>query len=202
MKSNIPNKISLISCATILLTSLTASQPATASEPFIGTIKYFGFNFAPRGWATCDGQLLQVSQHDALFSLVGTIYGGDGRTTFGLPDMRGRMPVHMGQGLGLSNRTIGQKAGAETATITTAQLPAHSHKLMATDSAGNQVSPAEHTLAKDGNDATYRDEAPNVTMHASSITASTGSSQTHQNMSPYLVVNCNISLVGIYPSRN
>lgn len=201
MKYNLFQKINSIPCVTILLMLLTGSQQALASEPFLGTIKYFGFNFAPRGWTTCDGQLLSVSQNDALFSLLGTMYGGDGRTTFGLPDMRGRMPVHTGQGPGLSNHPMGQKSGAESVSLTTNQLPSHSHSLMATDSAGNQISPTAHTLAKDGNDSTYRNEAPNVTMHASSITNSTGGSQAHQNMSPYLVVNCNISLVGVYPSR-
>jgi len=111
------------------------------SEPFVGEIRMFAGNFAPRGWAFCDGQLLAVSQNDALFSLLGTIYGGDGRTTFGLPDMRGRTPLHAGQGPGLSNRRLGAKAGAENVTLTVNQLPSHRHDWQATTALASSQSP-------------------------------------------------------------
>ena len=109
------------------------------SEPFVGEIRMFAGNFAPRGWAFCDGQLLATSQNDALFSLLGTIYGGDGRTTFGLPDLRGRIPVHAGTGPGLSPRRLGAKAGAEKVTLTVNELPSHTHDLVASNQAGNQI---------------------------------------------------------------
>ena len=112
------------------------------SEPFVGEIRMFAGNFAPRGWAYCDGQLLAVSQNDALFSLFGTIYGGDGRTTFGLPDLRGRFPIHAGQGPGLSNRRLGSKGGAETVTVTANQLPSHTHPIKGTNDNATASDPA------------------------------------------------------------
>ncbi|MBD3756388.1 MAG: phage tail protein, partial [Gammaproteobacteria bacterium] len=111
------------------------------SEPFVGEIRMFAGNFAPRGWAFCDGQLLAVSQNDALFSLLGTIYGGDGRTTFGLPDMRGRIPVHQGSGPGLSPRRLGSKSGAETETLTVNQMPSHTHFFLADKNPADLISP-------------------------------------------------------------
>lgn len=178
------------------------SKPAEADEVFIGTIRYFGFNFAPRGWTFCDGQLLAVSQNDALFALLGTTYGGDGRTTFGLPDMRGRLPVHQGQGLGLSSYHMGQKGGVEQVTLTANQI-GHTHNLRAHNSEGNQASPTGHTLAANSNDITYNDAAPSVAMNGDAITA-TGSAtpDAHENRPPFLGVYCNIALVGVFPSRN
>ena len=117
-------------------------------EPFVGEIRMFAGNFAPRGWAFCDGQLLSVSDNDALFSLLGTIYGGDGRTTFGLPDLRGRIPIHAGQGSGLSNRRLGSKGGAEQVTVTVNQTPTHTHDWKATDGLAQNDSPANTGLAK------------------------------------------------------
>jgi microcystin-dependent protein len=171
-------------------------------DPFIGQIQPFGFNFAPRGWAMCDGQLLPISSHSALFSLLGTFYGGDGRTTFALPDLRGRACLHLGSGPGLSPRTIGQKFGNESTTLGLSNLPSHTHALMAKDRKGNQQSPSGHVLAIDnGGDFIYTSEAPDVSMAGASV-GSTGNSQAFNNMQPALVVNWCIALVGVYPSRN
>jgi microcystin-dependent protein len=171
------------------------------SEPFIGEIRANGFNFAQRGWAFCDGQLLPISQHTALFSLLGTTYGGDGRTTFGLPDLQGRAALHMGQGPGLSNRTLGQKSGAETNTLNVNQLASHNHLFSPpsgstsgnTDVATNNV----FTLAEEDN---YLNST-NTAM-AEGTTGNTGANSTVNNMQPYQVVNFCIALVGIFPSRN
>ena len=114
------------------------------SDPFVGEIRMFAGSFAPRSYALCDGQLMAVSQNDALFSLLGTMYGGDGRTTFGLPELRGRVPIHQGQGPGLSNRRIGQRSGSETATVSVAQMPGHTHALQGTSDAPVRGSPAEN----------------------------------------------------------
>ena len=146
------------------------------SEPFVGEIRMFAGNFAPRGWAFCDGQLLAVSQNDALFSLLGTIYGGDGRTTFGLPDLRGRIPIHMGHGPGLSERRLGAKGGEEKVTLTVNQLPSH------------------------GADS-YINDTPIQSMASSSVTH-TGGSRSHTNLMPFLCIHFIIALVGIYPSRH
>jgi microcystin-dependent protein len=177
------------------------SRPAAAANPFLGQIQYFPYTFAPRSWAFCNGQLLAVANYTALFSLFGTIYGGDGRTTFALPDMRGRGPIHPGTGPGLSRRTVGQEGGAQQVALTVGELPSHKHALNATSNSGNQTTPTGALLARDGRDETYRNEAPNTDMHAGSIPAA-GSGQAHQNMPPYLAVNCNVALVGTYPPRS
>jgi microcystin-dependent protein len=200
MTRKTPKALVSIFGAAILTTAVGWSTPAAAVEPFVGTIKYFGFNFPPRGWQWRNGQLLAVSSYDALFSLIGTTYGGDGRTTFGLPDMRGRFPVHMGSGPGLTPRIIGQRGGQERVTLNANQI-GHSHTLRATSAAGNQSTPTGNSLAQDGNDTTYRNEAPNVAMQANSV-GPTGGGGAHPNMPPFLGVNCNIALVGVYPSRS
>lgn len=173
------------------------------AEPFIGEIKMVGFNFAPRGYATCDGQLLPIAQNTALFSLLGTTYGGNGQTTFALPDLRGRVAIHQGTGAGLTPRQIGSNGGAETATLTTAQLPAHNHPLQAQSAAGNSRDPGGNALAQEATaqTATYSATAPNVAMNAASV-GNTGTGQGHENMSPFLVVNFVIALEGIFPPRN
>ena len=186
--------------AATLATGLGFSQPAAAVTPFIGNIRYFAFNFEPAGWAFCDGQLMAVSANDTLFSLIGTTYGGDGSTTFALPDMRGRFPVHQGTGPGLSTRVMGQRGGQERVTLTANQI-GHTHTLRANTGEGNESVPTGHSLAQDGADTTYRNEAPDVAMHADSITH-TGGGQAHPNMPPFLGVNCNIALSGIFPTRN
>jgi microcystin-dependent protein len=172
------------------------------SSPYIGEIRMFAGNFAPRGWALCDGQLLAISQYDALFSLFGTIYGGDGRTTFGLPDLRGRIPLHMGQGPGLSSRPIGQKSGAETVTVTANQLPAHGHTFNASANSAHDQSPAGNETATSTGTALYGPAgAPGATLRANAI-AHTGGNQSHDNVMPFLCVNFIVALSGVYPSRN
>lgn len=171
------------------------------SEPFVGEIRMFAGNFAPRGWAFCDGQLLAVSQNDALFSLLGTIYGGDGRTTFGLPDLRGRIPIHAGTGPGLSPRRLGSKGGEEAVTLTVNQLPSHTHPLQASADSATGPNPATSVLAETLTDRVYRDDTQDVNMAPSSIT-SVGGSQAHTNIMPFLCVHFIIALFGIYPSRH
>lgn len=170
------------------------------SEPFVGEIRMFAGNFAPRGWAFCDGQLLAVSQNDALFSLYGTIYGGDGRTTFGLPDMRGRIPLHAGTGPGLSERRLGSKAGAENETITTNQLASHTHDFNAITTIGTSDNPAGNLTATPPMARMYRASPSNVNFNSNSI-SNTGGSQSHTNLMPTLCINFILALVGIYPSR-
>jgi microcystin-dependent protein len=171
------------------------------SEPFVGEIRMFAGNFAPRGWAFCEGQLLAVSQNDALFSLLGTIYGGDGRTTFGLPDLRGRLPIHAGTGPGLSPRRLGSKAGSEDVTLTVNQMPSHSHRLKAVNTAATTNTPSSSaTLAQSAGYDLYVPEGSLTNMASSSIT-SIGGSRSHTNLMPYLCVYFIIALVGIYPSR-
>ncbi|MGH1427601.1 MAG: phage tail protein [Arenicella sp.] len=173
------------------------------SEPFVGEIRMFAGNFAPRGWAFCDGQLLAVSQNDALFSLLGTIYGGDGRTTFGLPDMRGRLPIHAGSGPGLSPRRLGAKGGAENVTLTTNQTPSHTHSVSATSEAGNQTSPQNHFFAAENANVYHAAPLSSsvVSLNSSTVT-SVGGSRSHTNLMPSLCINFIIALFGIYPSRN
>jgi microcystin-dependent protein len=171
------------------------------SEPFVGEIRMFAGNFAPRGWAFCDGQLLAVSQNDALFSLLGTIYGGDGRTTFGLPDLRGRIPLHQGHGPGLSERRLGSKGGAEKETLTTNQLASHSHDWNANTADGTAEAPAGKVLAKPVGMRYWEPASQDVSL-ASSTIANTGGSQSHTNLMPTLCIHFIIALVGIYPSRH
>ena len=172
------------------------------SEPFVGEIRMFAGNFAPRGWAFCDGQLLAVSQNDALFSLLGTIYGGDGRTTFGLPDLRGRIPIHAGSGPGLSSRPLGAKSGAEKVTLTVNQMANHSHTMMASTAPATETRPGGNVTASDlAIDAYYENSPAAAAMSSSAITA-VGGSQSHTNLQPYLCVNFIIALFGIYPSRH
>ncbi|MBW1939189.1 MAG: phage tail protein [Deltaproteobacteria bacterium] len=170
------------------------------SEPFVGEIRMFAGNFAPQGWAFCDGQLLAVSQNDALFSLLGTIYGGDGRTTFGLPDMRGRIPLHAGQGPGLSPRQLGAKAGTEQETVTVNQMPSHTHALQAMTDTADQSQPGGNLLAQSALVDLYVEEAPNTNLHANAVTG-VGGSQSHSNIMPFLCIHFIIALFGIYPSR-
>ena len=170
------------------------------SEPFVGEIRMFAGNFAPRGWAFCDGQLLAVSQNDALFSLLGTIYGGDGRTTFGLPDLRGRVPLHQGTGPGLSPRRLGSKGGAENVTLTTNQLASHTHDFNVNTAVATTAAPQGKVLAQVVGGSIYQVENQNTDLASNSI-ANTGGSQSHTNLMPTLCVHFIIALVGIYPSR-
>lgn len=170
------------------------------SEPFVGEIRMFAGNFAPRGWAFCDGQLLAVSQNDALFSLLGTIYGGDGRTTFGLPDLRGRLPIHAGTGPGLSPRRLGAKGGAEKVTLTVNQMPSHSHRLKGSTALAGEETPQDNVTGQ-AETLLYGREAPLANMASDSIT-SVGGSRSHTNLMPFLCIHFIIALVGIYPSRH
>lgn len=172
------------------------------SEPYVGEIRMFAGNFAPRGWAFCEGQLLAISQNDALFSLLGTIYGGDGRTTFGLPDLRGRIPVHAGSGPGLSLRRLGEKGGAEDVTLTVNQIPAHTHAANAQGTPGDSGDPKNrHWAASSGSPAAYAN-GPADTDMGQGILANAGGSQSHTNMMPFRCINFIIALFGIYPSRS
>ena len=196
------------------------------SDPFIAEIIMFGGNFAPRGWALCDGQLLSISSNSALFSILGTTYGGDGRTTFGLPDLRGRVAMHPGSGPGLTLRRLGEKSGMETVTLTTNQIPSHNHTATATasgtgtgtsygtDTQGDNGFLGGRTWAHVGANL-YKDATPNVAMKAGNVTLdnltvtvdnvtvnNTGGSQAHTNVQPFQCVNFIIALVGVFPSRN
>ena len=169
-------------------------------EPFVGEIMLFGGSFAPRGWAQCDGQLLAISGNDALFSLLGTIYGGDGRTTFGLPDLRGRLPLHTGSGPGLTPRNMGNSGGSETASVSQAEMAAHSHSLHASTGEAVAAAPAGAALG-DGNVALYATAAATASMDGQA-SAATGSGQSHNHVMPFQAVNYCIALFGVYPSRN
>jgi microcystin-dependent protein len=169
------------------------------SEPFVAEVRIFAGNFAPRGWAFCNGQLLPISQNTALFSLIGTTYGGDGRTTTALPNLKGRAPMHPGRGPGLTSRRLGQKGGVETATLTEAQIPAHTHTLRVSEEDGDSTQPAGNYPAV-GNEI-YAPASSLVAMAGPSL-PSTGGSQSHNNMQPFLTINFIIALVGLYPSRS
>jgi microcystin-dependent protein len=177
------------------------------SEPFIGEIRLWALNYAPAGWAHCDGTLLQVSQNTALFSLIGTTYGGDGRTTFALPDLRGRVPIHQGQGVGLNARNIGQKGGTETVVLTTNQMPVHRHNLYGEDDVGTtakpgfDVLPGEFEINGKAIDF-YSNSAASRTLNANHALTNTGGNMGHENRMPYLTMNYCIALTGIYPTRN
>ena len=173
------------------------------SEPFVAEIRIFAGNFAPRGWAFCDGQLLPIAQNTALFSLIGTIYGGDGRSTTALPNLQGRAPMHPGRGPGLTARRLGQRVGVETVTLSEAQIPSHSHTARV-DTAGAVVGAATNTSsfarAGGGLDVYRTDTTVNVDL-ASSTLSTTGGGQAHTNLQPFLVLNFIIALVGTYPAR-
>ncbi|MCB1032392.1 MAG: phage tail protein [Acidobacteria bacterium] len=171
------------------------------SEPFVGEIRMFAGNFAPRGWAFCDGQLLAVSQNDALFSLLGTIYGGDGRTTFGLPDLRGRIPIHAGHGPGLSERRLGAKGGEEKVTLTVNQLPSHTHPMKASSDTALDIPPAGKVLGESTVASMYINDIPSTNLSSQAI-SSVGGSRSHTNLMPFLCIHFIIALVGIYPSRH
>ena len=171
------------------------------SEPYVGEIRMFAGNFAPRGWAFCDGQLLSVSQNDALFSLFGTIYGGDGRTTFSLPDLRSRVPVHAGgsAGPGLTRRQIGTSSGSETQSMTASNLPPHTHGFLASTLPAGDASPGGNVFAALTSPNIYGSGTA-VPMSASGTTA-TGGNATHPNMMPVTTLSFIVALVGVYPSR-
>jgi microcystin-dependent protein len=171
------------------------------SDAFLSEIRIFGFNFPPKGWALCNGQLMSISQNQALFSLLGTTYGGDGRTTFALPNLQGRAPLHFGQGFGLGSYTLGQSGGVESVTLTTDNVPAipHTHSVRGVSDAATTNDGTNAYLAAQA--STYTAPTNLVSMSASEI-GTFGGSQPHSNMQPYLVLNFCIAVVGAFPSRN
>ena len=164
------------------------------SEPYLGEIKIVTFNFPPKGWAICNGQLLPINQNQALFSLLGTTYGGDGRVNFALPNLQGRNPIHMGSGI-----TLGQLGGEQSHTLLQSELPTHTHLPVASANAADQSSPIGHLWAGQGQ-VIYSSNTPNATLAPQAI-ANTGGSQPHPNQPPYLVLNFVIALQGIFPSQ-
>ena len=178
----------------------SSTPPSVQSEyPFIGEIQLVAFNFAPKGWALCNGQLLSISQNQALFALLGTIYGGDGVTTFALPDLRGRTPIHSGQGTGLSPYVIGQSGGEENHTLVTGEIPAHSHNIQINTGVGSTDSPNGTYLAQNSEGVKQFSTSQNG---SAAPVASAGNNLPHNNMQPYLAINYIIALSGIFPSQN
>ncbi|HVW96145.1 MAG TPA: tail fiber protein [Mucilaginibacter sp.] len=177
------------------------------TEPFLGSIVLFAGNFAPRGWALCNGQILSIASNTALFSILGTTYGGNGQTTFALPDFRGRTPMNWGQGPGLSIRDIGEMSGSETVTLISTQMPMHNHLINASAGTADQASPNNNFLAvstdpdSGGNPLNFTATANGATLNPQAVGLA-GGSQPHNNMQPFLAVSFIIALEGIFPSRN
>ena len=170
------------------------------SEPFLAEVKIVGFNFAPRGWAFCDGQILPINQNQSLFSLLGTTFGGDGRTSFALPDLRGRTPVHEGTGTSGHSVSLGQRSGEETHTLAVSEMPAHDHVAQGSSANADQNNPQNNLLGGALN--LYTTSTSNLTQVASETVGNTGGSQGHNNMQPFLALNFCIALRGLFPSRN
>lgn len=171
------------------------------SQPFIAEIRIVGFNFAPRGWAFCDGQILPINQNQSLYSLLGPTYGGDGRTFFALPDMRGRTSLNIGQGDGADYR-LGEKSGEEGHTLSTSEMPQHTHRAQGANDAPSQPGPAGGYLGRVNNGYLAGSSNPALVTLAAGQIANTGNGQAHDNMQPYLALNFCIALQGLYPSRN
>ena len=165
------------------------------AQPYVGEIRMFAGNFAPSGWMLCDGQLLPISENETLFQLIGTTYGGDGQSTFALPQLQSRVPIHQGNGFNLADN-----GGVETVTLTVNQIPAHTHPLVGAAVIGDQISPSGNVSANSFNVVPYINDVPSGNFNASAIT-STGGSQPHENIQPYLTINFIISLFGIFPSQ-
>ncbi|MEA2876328.1 MAG: hypothetical protein QOF14_1524 [Hyphomicrobiales bacterium] len=165
------------------------------AQPYVGEIRMFGGNFAPAGWMFCEGQLLPISENETLFNLIGTTYGGDGQSTFALPDLRGRIPIHQGNGF-----ILAQTGGAEQVTLTVAQIPAHTHPLLGSAVNGTDANPSNSFLSNSTIITPYAPETPNVQMAANAVSA-VGGSQPHNNFQPYLCVDFIISLFGIFPRQ-
>jgi microcystin-dependent protein len=172
------------------------------ADPFVAEIRIFPFNFAPKGWAWCDGQLMPISQNTALFSLLGTTYGGNGKSNFALPDLQGRAPMHPGQGPGLSLHDLGETGGSETVTLLESEIPAHSHTLMSLGAPANRTNPIGNTIARvsAGNAYVPPAGAPLVSMSDQALPPA-GGDQPHNNMQPYLTFFFNIALQGVFPPR-
>ena len=174
------------------------------TDPFLAEIRMFGGNFAPRGWALCNGQLMSISQNTALFALLGTTYGGDGRVTFGLPNLQGSTPMQQGQGAGLSPRYLGEVGGSPYVTLINSEMPQHTHTALAVDDAGTTPDPTNNTwgqaLKGRVGDNLYSNQQPNMLMNSQTVLP-TGGSQPHNNMPPYLTITFIIALEGIFPQR-
>jgi microcystin-dependent protein len=191
-------KITLLAIMTM---SLLAGFTSNAQEGFIGEVRMFAGTFAPKNWAFCEGQILSIASNSALFSLLGTTYGGNGTTTFALPDLRGRVPIHAAQGPGLGFYTLGEKGGTETNTLTVAQLPAHNHSVFGVASVGNQNSPSGNLPADTKLlDKEYSNGTASTSMNPAMI-GQTGGNQPVNNIQPYLGINFIICLYGVYPAR-
>jgi microcystin-dependent protein len=172
------------------------------ADPFVAEIRIFPFNFAPRGWAFCDGQLLPISQNTALFSLLGTTYGGNGTSNFALPDMQGNAPMHPGQGPGLSLHDLGEIGGSDTVTLLQSEIPAHSHNIKAvTDPAELQIPSPARAIARSQNANAYKATTTNLVPMALNMLALTGGDQSHNNRQPYLTLSFCIALQGVFPPR-
>jgi len=173
-------------------------------SPYVGEIRMFAGNFAPAGWMFCQGQLLPISENETLFQLIGTTYGGDGEQTFALPNLSSRVPLHMGQGAGLSNYVIGQSGGTETVTVTALQMPLHTHAVGATNSNGSATSPNGALFARNPSspDTYSNDISGGIVPISPNAVSPSGGSQPHENMQPYLAINFIISLFGIFPSQS
>jgi len=170
------------------------------AQPYVGEIRMFGGNFAPAGWMLCDGQLLPISENETLFQLIGTTYGGDGESTFALPNLQSRIPIHMGQGAGLTNRTLAEAAGVESVTLTTQQIPIHTHAVLASQTKGTDNLPSNNVMASQAPVTVFKPSAvaPGLAMNAASVTPA-GGNQPHDNMHPFLCINFIISLYGLFP---
>jgi microcystin-dependent protein len=170
-------------------------------EPYVGEIRMFGGNFAPAGWAFCNGALMAISENDTLFNLIGTTYGGDGQQTFGLPDLQSRVPVHMGQGPGITqNYVIGEKAGVESVTLSTNQIPIHTHSFIASTNTSLSTSPTNNVAAAGITTKMYTEDVANQPLNNAAVTPQ-GGGQPHDNIQPYLCISFIISLFGVYPSQ-
>jgi microcystin-dependent protein len=166
-------------------------------QPYVGEIRMVGFNFAPAGWAHCDGALLPISENETLFQLLGTTYGGDGQSTFGLPDLRGRVPLHKGTGAGGSYQ-LAEQGGVESVTLTTQQMPVHNHAFLASTSGGADPNPQNQTIGSPPTLTMFIEDTPVTAMHAQSV-GPVGGSQPHTNLQPLLVITFIIALFGIFP---
>lgn len=170
-------------------------------DPFVAEIRIFPFNFAPTGWAFCDGQLMPISQNTALFSLLGTTYGGDGKSNFALPDLQGSAPMHPGQGPGLSLHDLGEAGGSDTVTLLESEMPTHSHSVLASNQPGEDPNPSGEALARSVGASLYQTGAANVSLSPSSL-APGGGDQPHNNLQRYLTLNFCIALQGVFPPRS
>ena len=195
---------SMAAAAAAILTTASTQNSFAGASPYIGDVMAVGFNFCPRGWTEADGKLLPVGQYSALFSLYGTMYGGDGRSTFGVPDLRGRVAMSKGTGPGLTPRTEGQKSGSETNTLIAAQMPQHNHRINTTETSLNTHDPNGSIFATfDDPNNIYMNNSPTINHQmATNAVTNSGGGQPVNNMQPFLVINYCVALEGVYPSRN